>query len=325
MRIEASQVAWPFRSVFRTSRGERLETRAVQVAVRDRHLAGHGEGVGVSYNGETIERMVRQLHELACAVGPEITRDALQLWLPPGGARNAVDCALWDLEAKRSGVRAWQLAGVRTVRPVVTARTISLDMPAAMAKVAADLHQFPVLKLKLGGEGDVERVSAVRAVRPDATLIVDANQAWTERELLAWPSEMERLGVALIEQPLPADADAALLDFRSPVPICADESCQTSQSLPALAGKYQYVNIKLDKTGGLTEALKLARAASGMGFGLMVGCMAGSSLSMAPAYIIAQLCDWVDLDGPLLASKDAPSGILYEGGTMHPPEAELWG
>ena len=245
--------------------------------------------------------------------------------LPPGGARNAIDCALWDLEAKRTGKRVWELAGLASVKPIITDHTIGLDDPAAMAAIAAALHRFPVLKLKLAGENDLERVLAVRAVRPDAELIVDANQAWTKRDLEALAPQFAEIGVKLIEQPLPAGKDDALLGYDSPVPLCADESCQTTESLRELVGKYQYINIKLDKTGGLTEALSLAQEGRRQRFKLMVGCMAGSSLSMAPAFIVAQLCDIADLDGPLLSSCDIAPSIRYDGGWMHPPDRALWG
>jgi L-alanine-DL-glutamate epimerase-like enolase superfamily enzyme len=245
--------------------------------------------------------------------------------MPPGGARNAVDCALWDLDAKRAGKRAWELAGISSLKPITTDHTIGLDTPEAMAQVASALQQFPILKLKLCGKGDLERVLAVRAARPDAVLIVDANQAWTEMDLADLAPRFAEADVKLIEQPLPAAKDDVLLEFRSPVPLCADESCQTTESLPALVGKYQYVNIKLDKTGGLTEALRLAREAERRCFKLMVGCMAGSSVSMAPAFIVAQLCEFADLDGPLLSARDITPSIRYNGGCMYPPERALWG
>jgi len=245
--------------------------------------------------------------------------------MPAGGARNAVDCALWDLEAKRTGKRVWDLAGFASVRPITTDHTIGIDTPEVMAQIGAALHRYPVLKLKLCGQDDLDRVLAVRAARPDAILIVDANQAWTERDLEELAPKFAQIGVKLIEQPLPAGKDDALLNYAHPVPLCADESCQTTESLPGLVGKYQYVNIKLDKTGGLTEALRLASEAARQHFKLMVGCMGGSSLSMAPGFVIAQLCEFVDLDGPLLAARDVSPSIQYDGGRMYPPERALWG
>jgi len=266
-----------------------------------------------------------QLEETRSALLSDITRENLQSLLPPGGARNAIDCALWDLDAKRNGRRAWQLAGIPTVSPLLTAYTLSMDTPVAMAQAAMAARTYSLLKLKLAGEGDIERVAAVRRARPEAALIVDANQSWNERQLREFSPKLAELGVQLIEQPLPASEDDVLTELESPVPLCADESCQTADSLRSLHGKYKYVNIKLDKTGGLTEALRLAREAHAQQFKLMVGCMAGSSLSMAPAFVVGQLCSVIDLDGPLLATSDVPQAIRYDGGRMYPPEAVLWG
>jgi L-alanine-DL-glutamate epimerase-like enolase superfamily enzyme len=279
----------------------------------------------VFYHGETIDSLLAQLTAVKDDLVKGISRSQLQELLPPGGARNAVDCALWDLEAKRAGRRAWTLAAIESVRPLVTAYTLSMDSPEVMGKAAAAVPKYSLLKLKLSGHDDIERVSAVRKARPDAEIIVDANQSWSERHLQELITPLAQLGVKLIEQPLPANQDDPLSGFVSPIPICADESCQTTESLPSLIGKYQYINIKLDKTGGLTEALQLARAARAVGFKLMVGCMAGSSLGMAPAFVIGQLCSVIDLDGPLLAASDVVNAIHYEGSRMHVPPAGLWG
>lgn len=325
MQVEIRRVNWPYISVFRISYRTRTHAEAIQVELRDGSIVGRGEGHAVFYHGETADSLFSQLSDVRDKLSMGISRTDLPSLLSAGGARNAVDCALWDLEAKRAGRRAWELAGMPSAKPIMTDITLSLDAPEAMARAAARHRQFTKLKLKLSGEGDLERVAAVRAVRPDADLIVDANQAWSERQLYAFTPKLVEFGVRLIEQPLPAGKDEALEKFESPIPLCADESCQTRVSLPALAGKYQYINIKLDKTGGLTEALALAREAQARGFRLMVGCMAGSSLSMAPAFIIGGLCDFVDLDGPLLASSDVAHPIRYEGGLMNPPERALWG
>ena len=325
MQVEIRRVDWPYTSVFRISYREQTHAETALIELKDGNLVGRGEAMGVSYHGETADSIIAQLKEIAGKLSRGITRKELQSLLPPSGARNAADCALWDLEAKRSGRPAWALAGMSSVAPIITDFTLSLDTPEAMALAAQAAGNFTMLKLKLAGDGDIDRVSAVRAARPDVELIVDANQAWTERQLREFTPELAELGVKLIEQPLPAGRDEALAGFESPIPLCADESCQTTASLPSLAGKYQYVNIKLDKTGGLTEALALAREARARNFGLMVGCMGGSSLSMAPAFIVAQFCTFVDLDGPLLASSDVGNPIRYEGGTMHVPEAKLWG
>jgi L-Ala-D/L-Glu epimerase len=295
------------------------------VRLNDGELTGRGEAIGVSYHGETVESLLTQLTAIRSDLGKGVTRHDLQSLLPPGGARNAVDCALWDLESKRSGRRAWELAGIPSVNPLKTAYTLGMNSPDVMGEAAAAASKYSLLKLKLSGDGDLARVMAVRQARSDAEIIVDANQAWSERQLREFTPRLAELGVKLIEQPLPVGKDAFLARFDSPVPLCADESCQNTESLPSLVGKYRYVNIKLDKTGGLTEALHLARIANAEGFKLMVGCMAGSSLSMAPAFIVGQLCSVVDLDGPLLSTSDVPCAIRYEGSRMFAPEASLWG
>lgn len=325
MQVQIRRVEWPYASPFRISGWSLESEEAVQVELTDGPLVGRGEGIGVYYHGETVDSMLSQLRSIEHKLSQDISRAALQSLLPAGGARNAADCALWDLEAKRAGKRAWELAGMHLVTPITSDFTLSLDSPDAMARAAAAVPQYSKLKLKLAGAGDPERVAAVRAARPDAELIVDANQAWNEQHLREFIPQLAALGVKLIEQPLRADRDEPLLHFKSPIPICADESCQTRASLPSLVDKYDYINIKLDKTGGLTEALALAREAQERGFKLMVGCMSGSSLSMAPAFLIGQRCYFVDLDGPLLLTADVPHPIRYEGGSMHPPEPALWG
>lgn len=325
MQVEIRRIEWPYTSVFRISRQAYTSEQGIQIELKDGSLVGRGEGIGVEYHGETADSMLAELRSLETELRRGITRAEAQLILPAGGARNALDCALWDLEAKRTGRRAWELAGMGSVNPIMSDFTLSLDTPGAMAQAAARLRQYPKLKLKIAGDGDLDRVAAVRAARPEAEIIVDANQAWSERQLYEFTPKLVELGVRLIEQPLPAGKDDALAAFRSPIPMCADESCQTRASLHALAGKYQYINIKLDKTGGLTEALSLAHEAQQRGFRLMVGCMAGSSLSMAPAFIVGQLCDFVDLDAPLLLIAESSHAIRYDGGVMHPPEPSLWG
>ena len=325
MHVEFQRVNWPFASVFRIAYEVRTHAETVVALVRDGNLVGRGEALGVSYHSETADSVLAQLEAVKARLTEGISREELQTLLPPGGARNAVDCALWDLEAKRAGRRAWELAGIGSVSPLTTDYTLGIDTPEAMGRAAAALGKYPMLKLKLSGKDDLERVTAVCQARPDAQIIVDANQSWGEAQLHSFTPRLAKLGVKLIEQPLAVGKDEALQGFQSPVPLCADESCQTTQSLPALVGKYQYLNIKLDKTGGLTEALRLARAARAAHFQLMVGCMAGSSLSMAPAFIIGQFCEVVDLDGPLLSMSDVPHAIRYEGGRMSVPEAVLWG
>jgi len=326
MRVEFHRVDWPFTSIFRIAYRVRTRVEAVRVELKDENLIGRGEASGVSYHGETVDSLLAQLAVVKMDLVNGISRTELQALLPAGGARNAIDCALWDLEAKRAGRRAWELAGIKSVSSLSTDFTLSLDTPEGMGRAAAAAREYSRLKLKLGGNDDVERVAAVRKARSDAEIIVDANQAWNERQLYEFTPQLVELGVKLVEQPLPVGKDDVLAGFESPIPLCADESCQTTESLPSVIGKYQYVNIKLDKTGGLTEALRLARAGQAAKLQLMVGCMAGaSSLSMAPAFIIGQLCSVIDLDGPLLSASDVPNAIRYEGSRMFAPEASLWG
>ena len=326
MRLEYRRVDWPFKTVFRIAYAARGCTESVLVEVSDGSLTGRGEAVGVPYHGETADSIMEQLATVQHGLANQgVPLDRYASELPPGGARNAIDCALWDLKAKRAGCRAWELAGIPKVVPLVTAFTLGIDSPSATGEAAEAAKQYCVLKVKLSGEEDLQRVTAVRRARPEADIIVDANNAWNQRQLVELTPRLAELNVKLIEQPLPPDQDDILADYDSPVPFCADESCQCTESLPSLVGKYQYINIKLDKTGGLTEALRLARAATRQNFRLMVGCMAGSSLSMAPAFVVGQLCTVIDLDGPLLSTSDVANGIRYDGSRMYPPEASLWG
>lgn len=325
MKLRIKRVDLEFVTPLRIAYRTQTHARCVVVEVEDAEgCIGRGEGLAVTYHGETADSLAAQLAALP-PLDEGIDCDSVQALLPPGGARNALDCALWDLEAKRTNTRAWTLAGIFTVRPLLSAYTLGMDSVENMASTAAELTQYPLLKIKLGGEDDLARVKHIRDARPDARIIVDANQSWDLEKLMRWAPDFADLGVELIEQPLSAGEDAALAGYSSPVPLCADESCQTSESVPRLVDQYAYVNIKLDKAGGLTEALKIAHSAAAHGMKRMVGCMAGSSLAMAPAFIIGQLCDVVDLDGPLLAKADIPNGIRYEGGLMHPPQPDLWG
>jgi L-Ala-D/L-Glu epimerase len=325
MQVNVRRVNWEFKSEFRISYKTRTQAQTVVVELRDGTLIGRGECAGVSYRGESVDSMLEQISALEPDLRNGMTRQDLQKALTAGGARNALDCALWDLEAKRAGRRAWLLAGIQSVHPISTDITVGLDTPDQMARVAAAAVKFSRLKIKLTGEGDIERIAAVRKGRPDAELIVDANQAWNEQQLYEFTPQLHALGVKLIEQPLPIGKDEALAHFVSPIPLCADESCQTADSLEALKGRYHCINIKLDKTGGLTEALRLVHLARQHGFQLMVGCMGGSSLSIAPAFVVGQLCDFVDLDGPLLLKTDDTNSIRYEGSEIHPPDSQLWG
>jgi len=325
MHVRFRQVDWAFTVPFRIAYRTRTHAQTVLVELEEHGHIGRGEALGVSYHGESVETMLEQLAAVENKLRQGIKRTDLSTWLPAGGARNAVDCALWDLEAKRAGRRAWELAGFDRVHSVLTNYTLGVDTPKAMGRSAAALGGYSLLNLKLAGEGDVDRVTQVRQARPDADIIVDCNQGWNEQQLHEFTPQLAALGVKLIEQPLPKDEDAALADFTSPIPLCADESFQSTSSLPAVLGKYQYVNIKLDKTGGLTEALEAARAVRATGLKLKVGSMGGSSLSMAPGFIVGQLCDYADLDSPLLLVSDVPDGVRYERGHLLAPSAQLWG
>jgi L-alanine-DL-glutamate epimerase-like enolase superfamily enzyme len=325
MELNIVRVDRKFTVPFRISYKTRTHAECVVAELSDGIWTGRGEALGVSYHGETADTLHAQLAGLADMLADNPTRAELLAQLPAGGARNALDCALWDLEAKRTGARVWDLAGIEAIKPLATAYTLSVDTPAAMAHAAGEAAAYPLLKLKLAGGEDLERVRAVRAARPDAELIVDANQAWTVSELYMFVPALNALGVKLIEQPLPAGGDSILDGFESAIPLCADESCQTLADLDVSAGRYSHINIKLDKTGGLTHALELARAARERGLGVMVGSMGGSSIAMAPAFVVGQLCDFADLDGPLLLDDDVPHALAFKGNRVAPPSADLWG
>jgi L-alanine-DL-glutamate epimerase-like enolase superfamily enzyme len=321
--IEAREEIWPLKEVFRISRGSRTEAQVVVVTVSDGEHVGRGEGVPIKRYGQSAESVLAQIDSLKGE--RTLNRQVLQELLPAGAARNALDCALWDLEAKRAGKRAWELADLPLVDEVETSFTISLDTPENMAAAAAAAADLPILKLKLGGDNlDLQRVEAVRKTAPNARLIIDANESWSPEHYRKIVPTLKELGVELIEQPFPADADEALETLNHPIPICADESCHTTVDLPRLKNRYEVINVKLDKTGGLTEALRLCERARESGFKLLIGCMVGTSLSMAPARLLASTAEWVDLDGPLLLARDRDDAIPYENGIGIPPR-ELWG
>jgi len=306
---------------FTISRGSRTEAKVLTVRITRDGVAGWGECVPYARYGETLESVTDQIVGLAL----DISRADLQGALPAGAARNAVDCALWDWEAKRAGAPAWELAGLSAPVPVVSAYTLSLGTPEAMRAAAAKHAHRPLLKIKLGTPDDMPRLEAVRAGAPDSRIIVDANEGWTAEVYADLAPHLLRLGVDMVEQPLPAGDDGMLGEIARPLPVCADESCHDRASLPGLKGKYDMVNIKLDKTGGLTEALALKTAAESEGYGVMVGCMVGSSLAMAPAMLVAQGAAIVDLDGPLLLAEDREAALRFDGSTVHPPVPDLWG
>jgi L-alanine-DL-glutamate epimerase-like enolase superfamily enzyme len=315
---------WPVAGHFTIARGSRTEAVVVVAEIGDGAHFGRGECVPYPRYGETAEGVGAAIAGLADAVAAGLSRAELQQRLPHGAARNAIDCALWDLEAKAAGRRAWELAALAPPAPLTTAYTISLDRPAAMAEAAAAAKR-PLLKIKLGAAGDPERLAAIRRAVPDAELIVDANEGWGEADLAANLAACAAAGVRLVEQPLPAGADAVLATIPRPIPICADESAHDRASLAALAGRYDAINVKLDKTGGLTEALATLAEAERLGFAIMVGCMLSTSLAIAPALLLAGRARYVDLDGPLLLARDRPDGLVYDGATVGVPSAALWG
>ncbi|WP_315727785.1 MULTISPECIES: N-acetyl-D-Glu racemase DgcA [unclassified Bradyrhizobium] len=316
---------WPIAGSFTISRGAKTEAVVVVAELRQDGFVGRGECVPYPRYGETPDAALSALLAMRDAVANGLDRTALQAAMPPGAARNALDCALLDLEAKRSGRRIWDLLGRRAPEPCVTAYTISLGSPQAMAGAAAKVAHRPLLKVKLGGDGDGERIVAVRQAAPQSQLIVDANEAWTEKNLETNLAACAAVGVTLVEQPLPAGNDRALARIDRPLKVCADESVHDRTSLEGLRDRYDAVNIKLDKTGGLTEALAAADAARDLGFDIMVGCMVATSLSMAPAMLLTPFARFVDLDGPLLLAQDRANGLHYEDSLVYPPDAALWG
>jgi L-alanine-DL-glutamate epimerase-like enolase superfamily enzyme len=310
---------------FTISRGTRTHAEVIVCTVEADGRRGRGECVPYRRYGETVESVTDEIEKLRPAIEAGMDRQGLQRALHPGAARNALDCALWDLEAKLTGVPCWQAAGLPAPTPCLTAYTLSLGTPEAMAAQARANASRPLLKVKIGGQGDEERIRAVVEAAPDSRLILDANEGWQESELEANLAMAGDLGVALVEQPLPAGNDALLARIHRPVPVCADESVHVCDDVDALRDRYDAVNIKLDKTGGLTEALLLHRRARELGLGVMIGCMVGTSLAMAPALLLAGDADFVDLDGPLLLEADRVPGLAYAGSLVSPSPPELWG
>lgn len=307
--------------VFTISRGSRTEARVITVRITRNGVTGWGECVPYARYGETAESVADQI----MALPQDIDAAALQSALPAGAARNAVDCALWDLRSKAEGRRVWEMLGLPAPQPVLTAYTLSLDTPKAMREAARTHAHRPILKIKLGTPDDMPRLEAVRQGAPRSRIMIDANEGWTADVYAELAPHLLRLGVALVEQPLPAGADDMLAEIARPLPVAADEACHDRASLAKLRGKYDVVNVKLDKTGGLTEALALRDAAQAQGFGIMVGCMVGSSLAIAPATLLAQGAAHVDLDAPLLLAEDRPHPMFYDAHGVHAPPRDLWG
>ncbi|MBU1307270.1 MAG: dipeptide epimerase [Alphaproteobacteria bacterium] len=325
MPLGAYIETFPVAGRFTIARGSRTDVRVVRVAIEREGVVGMGECVPYARYGETVDGTVTEIMALGPRIAAGMGRAELQQAMPPGAARNGIDCALWDLEARLSGVTVATMAGVAWPMTMTTAFTISLGTPEAMAEAAAKAAHMPLLKLKLGGRGDAARLLAIRAAVPKARLVVDANEGWGRDELPGLLEACAQVGVELVEQPLPAGEDAVLGQIEHLVPICADESAHALAGLDALPGRYDAVNIKLDKTGGLTEALAVARRAEELGLSIMVGCMLSTSLSMLPASVLADFARWIDLDGPLLLAQDRPGGPVYRDGVLDREEATLWG
>jgi L-alanine-DL-glutamate epimerase-like enolase superfamily enzyme len=310
---------------FAISRGVKTQADVVVVEIHEGGFTGRGECVPYPRFNETVDGVKIEIEAFFPRLERGLDRAGLACAMPAGAARNALDNALWDLEAKVTGLRVWEIAGIAAPEPSMTAETIGLGSVQEMATAAKRLSKAPLIKVKLDAELITERMQAIHDNAPNARLIIDPNEGWTFDQLKAVAPALVKMGVEMIEQPLPADDDEGLGEYDSPITLCADESCHTKDDLQSLVGKYQMVNIKLDKTGGLTEALELAKSAEIRNLGVMIGCMVGTSLAMAPAMLLASVAEFVDLDGPLLLKKDREQGLIFENGLVHPPKAQLWG
>lgn len=325
IKLTVRSATYDLAEVFTISRGSKTVAETVIVELDKDGIIGRGECTPYPRYGESVEAVIAQIRTMSQPINDGLDRIALQQALPAGAARNALDCAFWDLEAKRSGTPVWQLADLDEPRPIITAFTLSLDEPTKMEAKARTHAQRPLLKIKLGGEGDVARLEAVRRGAPNADIIVDANEGWTQQTYQELAPTLINLGVSMVEQPFPAGKDDILAQMDRPLPVCADESSHDSTTLAELVGRYDMVNIKLDKTGGLTQALIMKQQAQALGLEIMVGCMVASSLAMAPAFLVAQGVRIADLDGPLLLARDCANGLTYAGSQMSPPTPQLWG
>lgn len=323
--LSVRRESWPLARAFSISRGTKTSAEVVVATIGAEGVMGRGESVPYARYGESVEGVTDMIRALASDIAAGMDREALQRALPAGAARNALDCALWDFEAKKTGTPVWKLAGLPEPGPVTTAFTLGLDSAEAMGRAARAESHRPLIKMKLAGKGDLERVAAVREAAPDSRLIVDANEGWAADMVGPFGATLAGLGVEMIEQPLPAGADGVLADLPHAVPFYADESCHDRASLESIFGKYDGVNIKLDKTGGLTEAIALKREAEAAGLGVMVGCMVATSLAMAPAVLLARDAAIVDLDGPLLLARDRDDGLEFAGSELPPSCVALWG
>lgn len=325
MDIVIEEVISPLKAPFVITGYSFTDLHAIWVSLSDKGVTGRGEGVGMYYLGETPESMRKQLLDIKEHIHPRFTRDELQEILPPGGARNALDCALWDWESKALGASVWERVGLRP-RPLVTVATVGLGSIEEMVGNAANYEGFPILKIKLNNEEPIQKLEAIRARRPEADLVVDVNEGWTLEELRDYMPHLSRLKIAMVEQPLPRNEDVELEGFPRTIPIGADESCRDLSEVDRVASLYDVVNVKLDKCGGLTEALKIVDRAQSLNLHLMVGNMTGTSLSMAPSHVIGQSCQFVDIDGPLLLAQDIDNGLIYrDGGLVDAPSPKLWG
>tara|TARA_B100001123_G_C15197279_1_gene981853 strand:- start:271 stop:1281 length:1011 start_codon:yes stop_codon:yes gene_type:complete len=324
-QLDARLENWQFENAFTISRGTRTTTEVIVVAITEDEITGRGECVPYSRYGESPSLTLQTIESIRADITAGITVTELQELLPAGAARNAVDCALWDLSAKKSGKSVWEILGINQPGPCTTAYTLSLDTPEAMGRAALEASHRPLLKLKLGTDGDADRVKSVRRYAPNSRIIIDANEGWTSDTLEALAPILVAARVELVEQPLPAGEDDALTDMNLPIAICADESCHDCSTLSTLPMRYDYINIKLDKTGGLSEAIAMTKLAKTLKLKIMVGCMVGTSLAMAPAHLITQFATFIDLDGPLLLANDRTPGIVYNGSEMQTPPSELWG
>ena len=320
LMVSARIERWPIEGTFTIARGAKTEAEVIVVELTDGQITGRGECVPYARYGETVESVMSQIRSAYAA-----DREELRTALPPGAARNGLDCAMWDFEAKSSDSSAAAMAGVAPLQPLLSAYTLSLDAPEAMAARAAAAASYPLLKLKLGADGDDDRLWAIREARPDARLIVDVNEGWRRGNVMNRLGVCAEVGVEVVEQPLPVEIDAVLEELPKPVPVCADEAVHTTADIARLAKRYDAVNIKLDKAGGLTEGLAMIQASRAAGLKIMVGCMVSTSLAMAPALLLGQNADWVDLDGPLLLKRDRTPGLVYVGAFIRPPAAALWG